>query len=169
MAETVFILTGSNMGDRAMNLVTALSKMNEVEGLEVVATSGVYISEPADMDENAPAFMNQAIMIDYQYSPNELLNALELIEKQLGRTGKGQKQPRTIDLDILLFGEQVIETGNLSVPHRELLDRPFAMVPLLEIEPDIIHPVTGRPIAEFLNKKDSQKVMLYKDNVARHV
>jgi len=167
MAETVYILAGSNIGDREKNLQTAVEIIRQMEGMELIAVSGVYVSEAVDMDEGAPAFMNLVVMGDYQYKPTELLNSLELIEKKLGRTGKGAKESRTIDLDLLLFGEQVIETDRLSVPHRELLNRPFAMVPLLQIEPDIIHPVTGTPVAEFLTEKGRQSVMLYKDHVAR--
>ncbi len=169
MAETVAILMGSNMGDREKNLAGGLAGLETIEGLEIVATSGVYLSEATQMGDQAPAVMNQVVMADYRFTPAELLNALELIEKNLGRTGKGKKLPRTIDLDILLFGRQIVETETLSIPHRELLNRPFAMVPLLQIEPDIIHPVTGRPVAEFLSEKDAHEVMLYKDHVARNL
>jgi 2-amino-4-hydroxy-6-hydroxymethyldihydropteridine diphosphokinase len=169
MAETVYILMGSNMGDREKNLSAALARLETVPGLEIVATSGIYLSEADKLEGENPHFMNQVVMGDYQYLPNELLDSLEQIEKQLGRTGKGKRQPRTIDLDILLFGNQVIETGRLSIPHRELLNRPFAMVPLLQIEPNLIHPVTGRPVAEFLSDMQRQKVLLYKDHVARNV
>jgi len=167
MSETVFILSGSNVGDRAQNLADALEKMQLIEGLEIVAASAVYVSEAQDMVGENPSFMNQVVMADYRFSANELLNGLELIEKKLGRTGKGKRLPRTIDLDILLFGQQVIETERLSIPHRQLLNRPFAMVPLLEIEPDVIHPVTGQPVAEFLSEEDKSNVILYKDHVAR--
>ena len=167
MSETVFILSGSNMGDREKNLALALEKMHLIEGLEIVATSAIYVSEAQDMVGENPSFMNQVIMADYRYSANELLNGLELIEKKLGRTGKGEKLPRSMDLDILLFGQQIIETQRLSVPHRELLNRPFAMTPMLQIDPKVIHPVTKRPVADFLSDDDRRKVMLYKDHVAR--
>ncbi len=169
MAETVCILIGSNVSDREKNLSAALGKLETVPGLEIVAVSGIYVSEAEEMESDSPSFMNQVVMADYQYLPSELLDALELIEKKLGRTGKGKKQPRTIDLDILLFGDCIIETERLSVPHRQLLNRPFAMVPLLQIDPDIIHPVVRRPIAEFLTDDQRQKVLLYKDHVARNV
>jgi 2-amino-4-hydroxy-6-hydroxymethyldihydropteridine diphosphokinase len=169
MAETVYILMGSNMGDREKYLSAALAKLEAVPGFELVAVSGIYVSEAEDMEGETPPFMNQAVMGDYQYLPNELLDALELIEKKLGRSGKGKRQQRTIDLDILLFGEQVVENERLSIPHRQLLNRPFAMVPLVQIDPDIIHPVTKRPVAEFLKEKDRQTVLLYKDHVARNV
>ena len=167
MSETVFILSGSNMGDRERNLALALEKMQLIEGLEIVATSAVYVSEAQDMDGENPSFMNQVIMADYRYSTNELLNGLELIEKKLGRTAKGEKLPRSMDLDILLFGQQIIETDRLSIPHRELLNRPFAMVPMLQIDPKVVHPVTKRPVSDFLSDDDRSKVMLYKDHVAR--
>ncbi len=167
MSETVFILAGSNLGDREKNLAAALSKLEFIEGLEIVAISGIYLSDAYGMDDEAPSFMNQAVMADYEFTPNELLNSLELIEKKLGRTGKGKKLPRTIDLDILLFGQQIIETERLSIPHRELLKRPWAMLPILQIEPGVIHPVTKTLVADFLTEKDRAAVLLYKDHVAR--
>jgi 2-amino-4-hydroxy-6-hydroxymethyldihydropteridine diphosphokinase len=169
MAETVYILMGSNMGDREKYLSAALAKLEAVPGFEIVAVSSIYVSEAEDMEGEAPSFMNQVVKGDYQYLPNELLDALELIEKKLGRSGKGKRQQRTIDLDILLFGEQVVENERLSIPHRKLLNRPFAMVPLVQIDPDIVHPVTKRPVAEFLKENDRQTVLLYKDHVARNV
>ncbi len=169
MAETVYILTGSNMGDREKNLSAALVKLEEVPGLEVVAVSSIYLSEAEGMKEENPSFMNQVVMGDYQFLPNELLDTLETIEKMFGRGGKREKKPRIIDLDILLFGDRIIATDRLSIPHRELLNRAFAMVPLLQIEPNIIHPVVKRPVAEFLTDEDRQKVLLYKDHVARNV
>ena len=150
MAETVYILLGSNMGDREKNLSGALARLEQVEGMEITATSAIYVTAPQGMAEDSPAFLNQVIRADYRFTPHELLNALELIEKNLGRTGKGRKEPRTIDLDILLFGDQIVETDRLSIPHRELLSRPFAMIPLLQITPEIIHPVTRTPVAEFV-------------------
>lgn len=169
MAETVYILMGSNVGDREKNLAYALSKLEIIPGLEVAATSAIYVSEAVDMAGENPSFMNQVVMADYQFTPNALLSELEALERDMGRTGKGQKLPRMIDLDILLFGEKIVETENLSIPHRELLNRTFAMVPLLEITPDLIHPVTGTPIAEFVNEQDKQEVILYKEHVARDI
>lgn len=169
MAETIYILAGSNCGDRERNLQAALDRIEAIPGLEIVATSAVYISEAVEMEGEAPSFMNQVIKADYEFTPNELLSGLELIEKGLGRTGKGKKLPRSMDLDILLFGNQIIETERLSVPHRRLLERPFAMVPLLQIDPDLEHPVTKQPIADFLTEEGRETTLLYKDHVARSV
>ena len=169
MAETVYILLGSNLGDREKNLQTALSKLEILEGFEVVATSSMYITEAYEMPENTPNFLNQVVKGDYKYTPRELLNALELIEKKLGRTGKGKNVSRIIDLDILFFGEQIIVSDNLPVPHPKVLNRPFALVPLVEIDPQFVHPVTGKPVVDFLNERERKKVILYKDYVARNI
>ncbi len=169
MAETAYILLGSNLGDREKNLKSALEKMRSIEGLEVVATSGIYVSEAVDMKGENPAFLNQVVMIDYKFRPNELLDELEAIEKAQGRTDKGKKQPRTIDLDILLFGDQLVNTDRLTIPHPRLLERPFALIPMLEIDPELVHPVAKRSLADFVTDKQREQVMLYKDYVARNV
>ncbi|MBU8933831.1 MAG: 2-amino-4-hydroxy-6-hydroxymethyldihydropteridine diphosphokinase [candidate division Zixibacteria bacterium] len=169
MTTTVYILIGSNLGDRYKNLTAAVTKLEAVPGLEVIAQSGIYVSEAQGMQGENPSFMNQVVKVDYQYLSSELLNVLELIEKNLGRIGKGKKEPRPMDLDILLFGDEIIETDTLSVPHRELLNRPFAMVPLLEIDPELVHPVTKRPVAEFLSEEGREEIILYKDQVARQI
>ncbi len=167
MAETVYILLGSNVGDREKNLMHALNAVELIPGLEVVATSSIYVSEAVDMEGENPSFMNQVVMADYQFTPSALLSELEALEKSMGRTGKGQKLPRAIDLDILLFGNKIVQTDSLTIPHRQLLNRPFAMVPLLEIMPELIHPVTGTPIADHVSEQDRQEVILYKEHVAR--
>jgi 2-amino-4-hydroxy-6-hydroxymethyldihydropteridine diphosphokinase len=169
MATTTFILSGSNVGDREKYLARALELLGEIDGLEIVAVSALYVSEAQEMVGENPSFLNQAIMADYQYRPQELLDALEAIEKKLGRTDKGLKKPRSVDLDILIFGDQQIKTEKLVVPHPKLLKRPFAMVPLLQIEPDLIHPVKKEPVAGFLKESDRKQVVLFKDHVARAV
>ena len=169
MAETVYILSGSNVGDREKMLAGALERLAGIPGLETVAVSAVYVSEAEDMPADSPAFMNQVVMADYQFLPHELLDALEVIEVELGRTGKGQKEPRTLDLDILLFGQQVVETERLTIPHRELLNRGFAMVPLVQISPEVFHPVANKPVAEFVTDAHRKGVVIFKDHVARSV
>lgn len=169
MTETVYILMGSNLGDRQQCLASALARMESLPGLEVIATSGIYLSEAEGMGDDCPPFMNQVVKGEYRYRPSELLRALEVIEKSLGRTGKGRCQPRTIDLDILMFGNDIIETERLRIPHPELLNRPFAMVPLLQIDPDVTHPETGRPVAEYLTDADREQVVVYKDHVPRFI
>ena len=169
MAETVYLLLGSNIGDRERNLELALRSLTELEGFEITATSSIYVSEAQEMKGENPSFLNQVIKGDYQYPALELLHALEHIEIGLGRTDKGLKQARTIDCDILLFGNHIIKGEKLTVPHRRLLERPFAMVPLLEIDPQLTHPSVRKPIASFLTDRDRQTVLLYREHVARNV
>ena len=169
MAEIVYILAGSNLGDREKCIDKALDKLESLPGLEVIATSALYVSKAQDMVGEHPDFLNQVIMAEFQFRPNELLNGLEKIETDLGRENKGKLQPRTIDLDILLFGEEIIKTEELTIPHKELLNRPFAMIPLLQVTPDIVHPVLKKEIAEFVFEADKDKVELYKDHVARNI
>lgn len=169
MAETTYILLGSNLGDREKNLVKAITQIETIPGLELVATSAVYLSEAREMSEDSPSFLNQVAMADYDYRPQELLVALEKIETSLGRTDKGKRLPRVIDLDILLFGSEIIDTESLSIPHRQLLNRAFAMLPLLQISPEINHPVTKEPISNYLAATDRESILLYKDHVARNI
>lgn len=167
MADTIYILLGSNLGDRETNLKKAVDKISGLEGIETIALSSIYQSKAQGMDEGSPDFLNQAMMADYQYLPNELLDQLEKIENELGRDNKGLNLPRLIDLDILLFGEQIIKNDRLTVPHKELLNRAFALTPVIEISPDIEHPQTGRLLKDHLTENKSEEVTVYKDYVAR--
>ncbi len=169
MAETVYLLLGSNVGDRERNLELALRALTELEGFEITATSSIYVSEAREMKGENPSFLNQVVKGDFQYPALELLHSLEQIEVGLGRTDKGMKQARTIDCDILLFGNHIIKNEKLTVPHPRLLDRPFVMVPLLEIDPQLTHPTTRNPIASYLSERDRRTVLLFREHVARNV
>jgi len=167
MAETVYLLLGSNLGDRKAFLDQARERLADIEGLEVIALSPVYVTEAKEMKGEAPSFLNQVVKAEYAFNPGELLSATEAIERGFGRSEKGDKKPRTIDIDILLFGDRTIETDRLTIPHPRLLKRPFAMVPLLEIDPEIVHPGTGKPVADSLKASDRKDIILYEDYVAR--
>ncbi len=167
--ETVFILLGSNIGDRERLLRSAIDRMEQVEGFELIATSAIYSSEAQEMESESPPFLNQVVMADYQFTPKELLRALEQIETDLGRTDKGGMQPRTIDLDILLFGQKTIDQKQLTIPHPRLLERSFALVPLAQIDPEVVHPVTGRTIGSYITDELRSELEVYKDHVARGV
>lgn len=168
MAETVYLLLGSNLGNREQNLALAESKLNAVEGLELLAVSSIFESSAVDMSGEQPLFLNQVIKADYLYSPVELLDHTERIERELGRTDKGCRAPRTIDVDILLFGPRTVKTERLVIPHPELIHRPFALVPLVEIEPGIIHPAKGKPLSSYLSGESIRSVVLFKEYVARN-
>ncbi|MEW6050735.1 MAG: 2-amino-4-hydroxy-6-hydroxymethyldihydropteridine diphosphokinase [Candidatus Zixiibacteriota bacterium] len=166
MAETVYLLLGSNIGDRERNLAAAATRLESLEGFELIAASSIYISEAVDMVGENPSFLNQVIKGEYQFTPMELLRETERIEQELGRSDKGRKMSRSLDCDILLFGETVSTSEQLTIPHKQLLHRPFALIPLLELDPMVVHPVTHKPIADYLKDRDRQSVLLYKDHVA---
>ena len=167
MAETVYLLLGTNIGDRERNLTHAIEKLGALEGFEIVAVSAIYLTKPVGMKGEQPSFLNQVVKAEYRFRPLELLHALERIEIEMGRTDKGKLQPRVIDCDILLFGDLKIEKRELTIPHPRLLERLFAMIPLAEIDPHLLHPVTRRPIASYVKDRANSGVMLYKDHVAR--
>lgn len=167
MADTVYLLLGSNLGDRKAFLDKARDRLAGIEGLEIIAQSPVYVTEAKEMTGEAPSFLNQVVKAEYSFNPGELLTATESIEQEFGRTDKGDRKPRTIDIDILLFGDRTVESERLTIPHKRLLKRPFAMLPLLEIDPDIVHPVTGEPVSASLKESDRKDIILYEDYVAR--
>jgi 2-amino-4-hydroxy-6-hydroxymethyldihydropteridine diphosphokinase len=169
MSVTAYLLLGSNLGDREHYLAAAREALEVVEGLEIVAASAVYVSEAQEMAPGSPSFLNQVMAADYRFNASELYAALERIERALDRTTKGDMRPRTIDLDILLFGTQIIATDRLRVPHPKLLKRSFALIPLAEIDPEIVHPATGRAISEYITEAMQSQVMVYRDYVARNV
>ncbi|MCX6829944.1 MAG: 2-amino-4-hydroxy-6-hydroxymethyldihydropteridine diphosphokinase [candidate division Zixibacteria bacterium] len=169
MSNNIFLSLGSNLGDREGNLVKAAEMIAHLEGFEAVAFSPVYLSAAVEMAQPAPDFLNMVIKGDYIYSPLELLNNLERLEKKLGRTGKGNYQPRSIDIDLLLFGKEIIETERLSVPHRKMTERTFILAPLLQIEPDLIHPVTGKKMASYLDEEEKNQLIMYKESLTLHV
>lgn len=166
MAETVYILLGSNIGDREAFLEAARNRIATVQGMEITAASALYASKAQDMDSENPPFLNQVIRAEYQYTPGELLRTLEQIERDLGRTGKGRCRPRTIDLDVLLLGDRIVETELLTIPHPRLLSRSFALVPLLQIDPALVYPGSGRPLAGYITKDACEQVTVFKEHAA---
>lgn len=148
MADLVLLL-GSNVGDREENLRLALTLIHERIG-KITAHSRFYETKPLtkisfdiDIEDDTPFYLNSACRVDTTLEPQVLLENLEQIEKKLGRplTEKGEWLPRVIDIDILAFDDLCIATPTLTIPHPELHRRDFAMVPLLEIFPDFVHPV----------------------------
>ena len=169
MAETVYLLLGSNLGDREKFLSLAREKLADVDGLEIVDLSPIYVTEAQDMEGENPSFLNQVVRAEYEHLPDELLRSVEKIEHELGRTDKGKRLPRTLDIDILLFGSRQIKTDQLAIPHPGLLERPFALIPLLDLVPDQVHPKTHRPLADYVSGEDRKSAILLKDYAGRNV
>ncbi len=152
----VFIGIGSNIGHRIDNCRNALLEISGVG--DIVRVSSVYETEPVGK-ENQPEFINCAGEIETPLSPLELLGRLKSIEDKLGR-GRGEKWgPRTIDLDIIFYGDLVIDSEELTIPHPHAHLRRFVLEPMCEIAPTLIHPEFGVPLSELLdNLKDNKKV-----------
>jgi 2-amino-4-hydroxy-6-hydroxymethyldihydropteridine diphosphokinase len=147
MKKTVYIGLGSNVGEREQNIAAAVAQLGALGS--VSARSSLYETEPMEMP-NQPWFLNCAVALETELMPRQLLARLLEIERSLGRKRNAAqpKGPRTIDLDILLFGSSVIDAAGLTVPHPALHQRRFVLEPLAEIAPDARHPVFKRTVRE---------------------
>ncbi len=145
MEKIVYLSLGSNVGDRETNLRTAIERLAELG--TVVAVSSVYETEPVDFTAQ-PWFLNCAVALRTHLMPKLFLAKVLGIEQQMGRRRLQPKGPRTIDIDILLFGNSVINTPQLDVPHPAMHQRRFVLEPLTEIAPDVRHPVFKRTVYE---------------------
>jgi 2-amino-4-hydroxy-6-hydroxymethyldihydropteridine diphosphokinase len=139
---------GSNLGNRRRNLARALALL-EAAGVRVRKVSSVYRTEPVDFAPQ-PWFYNLAVAVETALPPGELLNLARRIEEEMGRVRKQKAGPRTIDIDILLAGRQIIRTPRLSVPHPRLDRRNFVLIPMAEISPSAVHPLIRRTVRSLL-------------------
>ena len=144
---TAYLGLGSNMGNRQDNLDRALDFLSQ--RLRVEKVSSVYDTEPVGNIEQ-PRFLNLVCQVYTRLAPIELLALAKGIEHKLGRTISKSNAPRPIDIDILFYGDQVIETAELVIPHPKLAERAFVLIPLAEIAPDLVHPVSGKTIQELM-------------------
>jgi 2-amino-4-hydroxy-6-hydroxymethyldihydropteridine diphosphokinase len=142
-----YVGIGANLGDAQANVVDAMARLARLDGTTVVHTSGLYRTAP--VDSSGPDYVNAVACIDTSFDPFELLAELQAIELAHGRERPYRNAPRTLDLDLLLYGDQHIDTESLTVPHPRMHERAFVLAPLAEIAPGITIPGRG-PIHDFL-------------------
>ena len=162
--NTVFLLTGGNLGDRFFNLQTA-KELIEKDCGKIAKESSVYQTAAWGFTEQ-PDFYNQALQLQTNFSPEELMQKLLFIEKNMGREREIKMGPRIIDIDVLLMNDLIISSPLITIPHPRLAERRFALTPLAEIAPDIIHPVLHTSISQLLAvcKDDLPVYKISKDN-----
>lgn len=142
METTAFVGIGSNLGDREANLEQAIDLLSAEDGIDVVAVSEIRETEPVGPVEQGP-FLNGAVQLETSLSPGELLERLLSVESRLGRVRAERWGPRTIDLDLLLYGDERIDEPGLSVPHPRLHERRFVLEPLTDLDPSLQIPGQG--------------------------
>jgi len=143
----VYLSLGSNLGDRQHNLNMALELLSQ--RVNVRKVSSTYETEPVG-NPDQPLFLNQVVRIQTRLAPLELLTLIQGIEFKLGRIRDKPNAPRSLDIDILFYGDQVIKNRQLVVPHPRIEERAFVLVPLVEIAPKLIHPVSGKTAEKML-------------------
>lgn len=148
MNTRAYIGLGSNLAEPAEQLRSALQSLDKVEGTRLAATSAFYASD--SLLPGQPRYTNAVAAVDTHLAPLELLDALQAIEIDQGRERKERWGPRTLDLDVLLFGDQVIDVPRLKVPHYHMQARPFVLYPLAELVPADFHLADGRSLAQLL-------------------
>jgi 2-amino-4-hydroxy-6-hydroxymethyldihydropteridine diphosphokinase len=148
MPNLVYLSLGSNIGDREAHLRDAIARL-AAEG-RVVAVSSFYETEPVEVTDQS-WFLNCAVALETTDTPEQLMAALLRIEREMGRQRVQRKGPRTIDLDILLFGDAIIDSPKLTIPHPAMHQRRFVLAPLAEIAPEVCHPILKKKIRELLD------------------
>ena len=148
--SVVHLGLGANLGDRLLTLRSAVSGLNAFACTCVRKVSSVYETEPWGLTDQ-PRFLNMAVEIETAFLPLELLHLLKALEKRLGRTSALHWGPRMVDVDIILWGDTLMQTQELTIPHVYFRDRHFVLTPLAEIAPHAVDPVTGKLVEALLD------------------
>lgn len=154
--STIYIGLGSNLGNKKENIQQALKLLNEIEGISVIKISSFYETEPVGY-EDQDWFINAVVQIETLFPPQELLKIFKNIEQKLGREKSLRWGPRKIDLDILFYDNIIYKTDDLEIPHPRLHERAFVLVPLAEIDKELMHPVYNKSISDLLSELDMNK------------
>lgn len=149
--ERVWVGIGSNEGDRNENVLLALLLLARDAAVRIRGCSRAWLSAPVS-DVPQPAYLNAAVELGTALEPADLLARLRWIEERLGRRREVRWGPRTMDLDVLLFGSRVVETPDLRIPHPRMHERHFVLYPLSDLAPGALHPVSGLSVAEMVRR-----------------
>ncbi len=144
MPSLVYLSLGSNVGDREAQLRSAVARLAEIG--RVIAVSSFYETEPVEFT-GQPWFLNCAVALETGQTPQQLMASILRIEQEMGRRRVQKKGPRTIDIDILLFDDTVMDSSEVTIPHPALHERRFVLEPLAEIAPELQHPVLHKTVA----------------------
>ncbi len=156
MSDIVYLSLGSNIGDRGGNLREAIRRLGSIG--RVTSISSLYETEPVEVTDQA-WFLNCAVALETAISPTHLMSALLRIEREMGRQRNEKKGPRSIDIDILLFGDTVVNTPDVTIPHPAMHQRRFVLEPLAEIAPDVRHPALHKTVRELLDQLPAGQVV----------
>jgi len=158
--KTAYIGIGSNLGDKLGHCQKAIERLNKLEDCRVTGQSGWYSTEPVGV-EDQDWYLNGVAVLETALAPRSLLQQLLTIEKDMGRVRRKRWDAREIDLDILLFGEEIVQTEDLVIPHPRLHERRFVLAPLAALAPGLHHPILGLAMEELLIRlpKDGQRIV----------
>ena len=156
--KRIYLSLGSNIGDRETNLRKAVERLESLD-VHVLRASRIYETEPVDYVDQA-WFLNQVVEAETALFPMQLLTRTARVERELGRTRTVPKGPRTLDIDILFYGDAVVRTARLELPHPRIAQRRFVLAPLAELAPDLRHPVTRLSVRQMLESAPPSVVRL---------
>jgi len=157
-SQTVYLAFGANLGNPKKQIEQGIMALND-HGVRVIDRSSWFDTEPVQMNDQ-PWFLNLVVRAETALEPQALLAICQQVEKQAGRVPSVRFGPRHLDIDILLYGERLIESADLTIPHPRMEERPFVLIPLLEIAPDLENPTLHQHYAEILSRLDEGKKVL---------